>query len=204
MASKRLYPTAAFAGVPLDLVTIGPGERFGRIYLSRYPDPLGFGKTKSRFSDPSRRIEKNRFGVLYVGSTLKVCFLEAILRDERNGAVGDYPIAEAELRVRHYAEIEVTAPLRLVDLRGDGPVRMGIPTDVARASSQILSRAWSAAIYNHPKTPDGIVYPSRLNGETNLAIYDRGIGKLRAATVIPLHGTAGLAKLLDDFRIALV
>ena len=24
---------------------------------------------------------------------------EAILRDERNGAVGDYPIAEAELRV---------------------------------------------------------------------------------------------------------
>jgi hypothetical protein len=81
---------------------------------------------------------------------------------------------------------------------------MGIPTDVARASSHTLSRAWSAAIYNHPKAPDGIVYPSRLNGETNLAIYDRGIGKLRAATITPLHGTAGLAKLLDDFRIALV
>jgi hypothetical protein len=133
-----------------------------------------------------------------------VCFLEAILRDERNGAVGDYPIAEAELRVRHYAEIEVTAPLTLIDLRGDGPVRMGIPSDVARASSQTLSRAWSAAIYNHPKAPDGIVYPSRLNGETNLAIYGRGIGKLRAATINPLHGTTGLATLLDDFRIALV
>jgi hypothetical protein len=204
MVRRGLYPTAAFAGVTLDLATISPGERFGRIYLSRYPDPLGFGTTKSRFSDPSRRTEKNRFGVLYVGSTLKVCFLEAILRDERNGAVGDYPIAEAELQVRHYAEIEVTAPLTLIDLRGDGSVRMGIPTDVVRASSQTLSRAWSAAIYDHPAAPDGIVYPSRLNGETNLAIYDRGIGKLRATTVAPLLGTRGFAKVLDDFCIALV
>ncbi len=92
MAHPGGHPTAAFAGVALDLATIDPGERFGRIYLSRYPDPLGFGKTKSRFSDPSRRIETNRFGVLYLGSTLKVCFLEAVLRDERNGTVGDYPI----------------------------------------------------------------------------------------------------------------
>jgi hypothetical protein len=204
MARRSLYPTAAFAGVALDLVTIDPGERFGRIYLSHYANPLGFGKTKSRFSDPSRRIEKNRFGVLYVGSTLKVCFLEAILRDERNGAVGDYPIDEAELRVRHYAEIEVTAPLTLIDLRGDGPIRMGIPTDVVRASSQTLSRAWSAAIHAHPKAPDGIIYPSRLNGETNLAIYDRGIGKLRATTVAQLLSAAGLARVLDDFRVALV
>src|SRR3954469_4404539 len=123
MPHRGLYPTAAFAGVALDLVTICPREPFGRIYLSPYPDPRGFGKTKSRFSDPSRRIEKNRFGVLYVGSTLKVCFLEAILRDARNCAVGDYPVAEAELQVRHYAEIELTAPLTLIDLRGDGPVR---------------------------------------------------------------------------------
>jgi hypothetical protein len=204
MARKGLYPTAAFAGVTLDLATIGPGERFGRIYLSRYPNPLGFGKTRSRFSDPSRRVEKNRFGVFYLGSTLKVCFLEAILRDERNGAVGDYPIGEAELQVRYYAKIEVTAPLTLIDLRGDGPVRMGIPTDVVRASLQTLSRTWSAAIHDHPEAPDGIIYPSRLNGETNLAIYDRGIGKLRARTVAPLLGTAGLANVLDDFRIALV
>jgi hypothetical protein len=204
MARRGLYPTAAFAGVALDLATIGPGERFGRIYLSRYPDPLGFGKVKSRFSDPRRRIEKNRFGVLYVGSTLKVCFLEAILRDERNGAVGDYPIDETELRVRHYAEIEITAPFTVIDLRGDGPVRMGIPTDVVRASSQTLSRAWSAAIYEHPAAPDGIIYPSRLNGETNLAIYDRGISKLRATTVAPLLGAAGLARVLDDFHVALI
>jgi hypothetical protein len=204
MAHPGVHPTAAFAGVALDLATIDPGERFGRIYLSRYPDPLGFGKTKSRFSDPSRRIETNRFGVLYLGSTLKVCFLEAVLRDERNGTVGDYPIDEAELRAWHYAEVEVTAPLVLIDLRGDGPIRMGIPTDVVRASTQTLSRMWSAAIHEHPEAPDGIIYPSRLNGETNLAIYDRGVGKLRSTHVAPLLSAAGLARVLDDFHIALV
>jgi RES domain len=59
---------------------VAPGERFGRIYLDRYPDPLGFGKTPSRFSDPRRRVGSSRFGVLYLGDTLKVCFLEAVLR----------------------------------------------------------------------------------------------------------------------------
>jgi hypothetical protein len=74
-------PTAAFARVKLETETIAVGERFGRLYLNRYPDPLGFGKTPSRFSDPRRRIERHRFGVLYLGGSLKVCFLEALLRD---------------------------------------------------------------------------------------------------------------------------
>ena len=138
-----LRPTKAFTGATLELATIGPGQRFGRLYHERYPDPLGFGKTKSRFSDPRRRPEDKRFGILYLGSTLKGCFVEAILRDRRNGAVGDYPIEEAELLRRRYAEIVVTSSLSMVDLRGDGRI-----------------------------------YSSRLNEETNLAIYDRAISKL--------------------------
>ena len=59
-----LAPTSSFAAVSLDLTTVGPGERFGRIYLGRYLDPLGYGKTLSRFSDPRRRALANRFGVL--------------------------------------------------------------------------------------------------------------------------------------------
>jgi hypothetical protein len=122
---------------------IGPGQRFGRIYHERYPEPLGFGKTKSRFSDPRKRPEGERFGVLYLGSTLKCCFVEAILRDRRNRAVGDYPIEEAELLRRHYAEIVVTSSLSLVDLRRDGRIRMGIPSDVVGSTRQALARAWS-------------------------------------------------------------
>jgi hypothetical protein len=76
-------PPAGFERLPLDIETIPSGRRFGRIYASGFPDPLGFGKTASRFSDPRRRDATKRFGVLYLGETLKVCFLEAVLRDRR-------------------------------------------------------------------------------------------------------------------------
>jgi RES domain len=132
-----------YAFVPSPSIASGDGRpwrTFGRIILNRHSDPLGFGKTPSRFSDPRRRIPSHRFGVIYLGETLKVCFLEAVLRDSRNGAVGDYPMDERELHIRRYVEIEIAAPLSLVDLRGDGAIRMGVPSDVARASSQRLGR----------------------------------------------------------------
>jgi hypothetical protein len=199
-----LQPTTAFKGVTLETTTIATGRRFGRICLERYPEPLGFGVTPSRFSDPRRRATKNRFGVLYLGSSLKVCFLEALLRDARNGVVGDYPLDERELHARRFVEIEVTRPLTLVSLAGDAAVRMGVPSDVARASKQALARAWSVAFHEHPTAPDGIVYPSRLNGETNLAVYDRAISKLRASRSMPLISAPGLADVLNGLKVALV
>jgi hypothetical protein len=176
----RLRPTKAFARVTLEFATINPGQRFARIYHQRYPEPLGFGKTKSRFSDPRHRSKNRRFGVLYLGSTLEGCFIETILRDRRNGVVGDYPIQEAELLERRYVGIVVTSSLNLVELRGDARIRMGIPSDVAGSTWQTLARAWSVAFYEHPTAPDGIIYSSRLNDDTNLAGFDRAMGKLRA------------------------
>ena len=57
----------------------------------------------------------SRFGVLYLGETLTVCFLEAVLRDQRDGLVGDLPMDEKEIEVRRYAEIETVSDLNLVD-----------------------------------------------------------------------------------------
>jgi hypothetical protein len=200
---SRPDPTSAFARATLHVTTVGPGQTFGRIYLSKYSDPIGHSKTPSRFSDPRRRVVGNRFGVLYLGNTLKVCFLEAVLRDRRNGVVGDYVIGEAELRSRRYARVEPISPLRLVDLRGDGCVRMGIPSDVARSANQALARRWSLAFYQHPSQPDGIIYPSRLNEDANLAIYDRAIFKLREVGNSSLIDAPGFAEVLDDLRVAI-
>lgn len=172
--------------------------------MDRYPDPLGFGKTPSRFSDPRKRAEVNRFGVLYLGESLEVCFLEAVLRDRRDGAIGDLPIEEQELRALQYAEIGVDAALVLVDLRDNRAIKMGVPSDVARASSQSLSRAWSAAFHEHPQAPDGVIYPSRLNGHSNLAVYNRAIFKLRALRAKSLIDAPGLSSVLDDFQIGIV
>ena len=136
-------PTRAFASVTLDIKAVPADATFGRIHRKVFPDPLGFGKTPSRFSDPRRRVADRRFGVVYLGSSLKVCFLETILRDERDGIVGHVEVAESELDDRRYGEIKVRETLQLLDLIGDGPVRMGIPSDVARSSRQALSRQWS-------------------------------------------------------------
>lgn len=196
-------PPPTFGTSRLELHTVAVGERFGRIYVSRHPDPLGFGKTPSRFSDPRRRVSDSRFGVLYLGETLKVCFLEAVLRDQRDGAIGVFTMREEELHERLHAEIEVAAPLNLVDLREDSAIRMGVPTDVPRASNQRLARQWSVAFHDHSQVPDGIIYPSRLNGQTNLAIYGRGVPKLRVVRLRHLIGAPGLAGVLDDLAVEL-
>lgn len=197
-------PRSDFAHAKLEIETLPPGQTFARIYWSTYPDPLGYGKSPSRFSDPRRRVAANRFGVLYLGDSLKVCFLETVLRDRREGLVDDLPIEEVELTQRRYAEIATRADLRLVDLRGDNAVRMGVSTDVVRAQRQNLARRWSLAFHEHPAQPDGIIYPSRLNGATNLAIYDRSIAKLQPKRVVTLLGAPGLAQVLEDFRVGLV
>ncbi|MER8753299.1 RES family NAD+ phosphorylase [Mesorhizobium sp. M1050] len=197
-------PPADFGRAKLEIETIPRGRTFGRIYWSTYPDPLGYGKSPSRFSDPRRRLDANRFGVLYLGDSLKVCFLETVLRDRREGLVEDLPIEEVELTRRRYAEIATTTDLRLVDLRGDNAVRMGVPTDVVRAQRQNLARRWSLAFHEHPSEPDAIIYPLRLNEATNLAIYDRAIPKLQAKRVVTLLGARGLGQVLEDFRVGLV
>ncbi|RVH34186.1 RES domain-containing protein [Sinorhizobium meliloti] len=121
-----IKPPPGFENSPLDIETVRAGRRFGRIYASAFPDPLGYGKTPSRFSDPRRRDPAGRFGVVYLGDTLKVCFLEAVLRDRRDGLMGDLPIDEKEIYARRYAEIDkrinstrtppVTVALRTADV----------------------------------------------------------------------------------------
>jgi hypothetical protein len=132
-----------------------------------------------------------RFGVLYLGETLKVCFLEAVLRDRRDGLIGDLPIDGDEIYARRYAEIETIADLRFVDLRDDHAIRMGVPTDVAKSTRQSLARSWALAFYEHLSLPDGIIYPSRMNGHTNIAVFGRAVSKLAPARVVPLIGVPG-------------
>ncbi|WP_027038869.1 RES family NAD+ phosphorylase [Mesorhizobium ciceri] len=197
-----VLPPSDFGRAKLEIETIPSGQTFGRTYWGSYPDPLGYGKSLSRFSDPRRRAATNRFGVLYLGDSLRVCFLEAVLRDRREGVVDDLPMEEVELTQRRYAEIATTAGLRL-DLRGDNAVRMGVPTDVARAQRQNLARRWSVAFHEPPVSAGWDHYPSRLNGATNLAIYNRSIAKLQPKRVVTLLGAPGLAQVLEDFRLGL-
>jgi hypothetical protein len=206
MAGGSDRPPKGFHSRPLDLTEIAVGSSWFRLYQSRFPDPLGFGYRPSRFSDPRTHLpEKERFAAVYLGSSVKVCFLEAILRDQGNGRLGDWPVEYAELESWTCATVNVAQPLRLVDLRGDGAIRMGIPSDVAHGTDHETSQAWSAAIWIHDLQPDGVIYSSRLNADTNIAVYDRALGKVAAGTTGRLIDCRKeLAVLLRDLAVAIV
>jgi hypothetical protein len=134
-----------------------------------------------------------------------VCFAEAILRDRGVGRTKTLPIEWSELEVWTCAEIGIVSRLQVVDLRGDGLIRMGIPTDVPRAHSQQLSRAWSRALWSYNARPGGIITDSRLNGETNLAVFDRALTRLKGGATPRLVDCRGdLAAIIAAFDLAIV
>jgi hypothetical protein len=94
--------------------------------------------------------------------------------------------------------------LKLVDLRGDNLVKMGVPTDAVRASSHRLGQRWSFAFWSHTESPDGLVYPSRLNEETNIALYSRAIKKIVAMKIRPLLDCSDeMAMIIREFRLSI-
>jgi RES domain len=200
MSSSPALPGPSFATRPLTTATIAVGSKWRRIYETRFPNPLGYGPGLSRFSDPTGKA----FGLVYLGSTAKVAFVETILRDRADGRDGDCVIEESEIAKRSIATISPVAPLMLVDLTGDGPINMGVPSDVVGARDQSAAQHWSVAFHGHPAQPDGVFYPSRLNEERCIALYARAVGKLTAtATPRLMDCRAEFAAILNDLAIAI-
>jgi len=82
---------------------------------------------------------------------------------------------------------------------------MGVPTDAIRASSHRLGQKWSLAFWLHKQRPHGIVYPSRLNEEINLALYDVALPNVSVSRSRPfLEYRAEVAALIRDFKLAIV
>lgn len=105
-----------------------------------------YGTGLSRFNDPTGKA----FGLLYLGSSAKLAFVETILRDRADGRSGDCVIEESEIEKRSIATISPTVPLMLVHHTGDGPIKMGVPSDVAGARDQSMAQHWSGrAVARH-------------------------------------------------------
>jgi hypothetical protein len=171
--------------------------------LDRFPDPLGFGFTPSRFSNP-RKNPMKRFGVYYLGGSFETAFLETIVRDRRNGNPGMLVLSAADLDDYVHVPVTMTRPVNVIDLRGGQAVALGLPTNTIRASPHRPGQSASLAAYLRADSPDGLWYPSRLNGEENLAIYDRAIGALAAGPRRKLSACGELASILDEYRVAFI
>jgi len=114
--------------------------------------PLYFGKTRdNRFDSPD-----GSFGVLYAGEDEYCCFIETC-----GQSTGIASVSGAYLDERHLAEMNLTAPMNLIDLASSGGLaRIGADGRLMDGSHDVAQR-WSAALRKHPSRPDGILYRAR-------------------------------------------
>lgn len=91
--------------------------------------PLGAVPVPSRFSDPS-----GVFEVVFAAQTVRCAFWESLGRNRFNRRKRRQ-LPKAEVEARLVVSLRSTAFLELVDLRGDGPIRIGATAAVTHDSN---------------------------------------------------------------------
>ena len=152
-----------------------------RIIPRRYLTlPLGTAPGDSRFC-----AKLYSYTVLYAAPDFATAFVETVVRD-RFTRKRKREVAWREISERAWVRIEALASLWFLDLRRDGCVKLGAPSDAVNARHHAAGRALGGAIYaDHPDI-DGLLFASRLTGADVYAVFDRAIEKLTAIDPGPL------------------
>lgn len=165
---------------------------------AHHATPLGMGYGKTRFASPD-----DGFKLLYIAKDLPASIAEAIVRDRFEGAT-IREMMPSEFRDWGVCEVTASAPLKLLDLRGNACFDLGISTDIVGAKAQDEARAFSQLLYDATDV-DGILYHSRLRRRTPcIAIYDRAVKLLRADPVVEIETLAALTRALRTLNIQLI
>ena len=159
--------------------------------------PLEAVPTPSRFGDPEQR-----YAVLYAAGTVRCAFCEAVVRN-RLTRRRHREIPRSEVEARIVVSLRSRRSLSLIDLRGDGAIRIGAPTAVAHDSNHAAGRALSSAVYDHVPEADGFLYQSRFTGHDCVAIFDRAFESLTLSWIMPLTRHGDFLDALDDYDIIL-
>jgi hypothetical protein len=107
--------------------------------------------------------------------------LETIVRDRRNGKPGMLFVSAADLDDYVHVPVTMTRPVNVIDLRGGQAVALGVPTNTIRASPHRPGQSASLAAYLRADSPDGLWYPSRLNGDEILLSMTAPLARLPLA-----------------------
>ena len=140
--------------------------------------------------------------MLYASEAVRCAFWEALARN-RFARRRRRELPRSEVEARLVASIGSTEPLALIDLRGDGAVRIGAPSAVAHDGNHAAGRALSAAAHSGVPEADGFLFQSRFTGDTCVAVFDRAFGRLRMLGIDELVHHAEFLDALDDYGIAL-
>ena len=173
------------------------GRVFRVIHRDRRATPLGAVPAPSRFSDPHER-----FVVLYASDAVRCAFWETLGRNRFvRRRRRELPRTEVESRL--VVSIASTGPLALIDLRGDGPVRIGAPSAVVHDGNHAAGRTLSAAVHTGVPEADGFLFASRFTGDSCVAVFDRAFGKLMPLGIDELVRHVEFLDALDDYDIVL-
>lgn len=109
-----------------------------------------------------------------------------------------------EVRDRSAVQVSTKSPLRLLDIRKGGCLKLGISTDVTGAKAQDEARAFSQYIHDETDIA-GILYASRLTGENCVVVFDRAIeDHLVVERVVALERLKSLETALASLCIELI
>ena len=170
-----------------------------RLIHKRYRDhPLGSVAVPSRFGDPA-----GRYSVLYAAEAVRCVFWEALARN-RFTRRKRRELPRSDIDDRLVVSIRSTETLTLVDLRGDGPIRIAAPTAVTHDANHAAGRALSSATYATVPEADGFLFRSRFTGHVCAAIFDRAFPKLAVVDVSSLIDNADFLSALTDYEIVLL
>jgi hypothetical protein len=113
------------------------------------------------------------FGVLYIGRSPVGAFAETVLRTPR-----DRDVLWSGVEQKRHAAFNVSAPLRLAKLHGEGLAWFGVTASQIAESDYAVPQALSRRI--HAAFPiDGIQYRSRFdNDELCVALFDRADARI--------------------------
>ena len=175
--------------------------RFGRVFRVIHRDrrrtPMRASPAPSRFSDP-----QERYAVLYASDTVRCAFWETLARN-RFARRRQRELPRSEVEARLVVSIGSTGTLALIDLRGDGPVRIGAPSAVAHDGNHAAGRALLTAVHAGVAEADGFLFASRFTGDTCVAVFDRAFARLTPLGIDELVDHAGFLDALDHYDIVL-
>jgi hypothetical protein len=170
-----------------ETLVLPAGTRLWRVFFAEGEHPAAwdsfraFGPTKSRFDhhEPPRRLQTR--ATLYAALDAKTPFAEVFQKSRVIDRTQSGPTLCA---------IDTTRPLRLLDLTGAFPTRLGASQQLCSGST-LRVQPWSRVFYEAWPEIDGICYPSSMNGAgRNVALYER------AQDAMPTHPS--FCRRLDD------
>ncbi len=172
---------------------------FRLIHQRHIVNPLRAVPAPSRFSDPN-----GNYAVLYGAATVSCCLWENVVRNSLTRRQ-HREILRSDITSRRVVLFQSQQDLNLVDLREDGPVRIGAPPDVVHDSNHHEGRLLSTAFYTLQKNVDGFLYSSRFTGEQCYAIFDRAFHKLnQTGRVTQLTQRPSFWQALNHYKITLI